>query len=33
MIDLDPRHERIAVPLAAALGEVSDVFERQLASE
>ncbi len=33
MIDLDPRHDRIAVPLAAALGEVSHVFERQLASE
>ena len=33
MIDLDPRHERIAIPLAAALSGVSDVFERQLSSE
>lgn len=33
MIDLDPRHERIALPLADALGGVSTIFERQLASE
>ena len=33
MIDLDPRHDRIAAPLAEALGEVSRVFERQIASD
>lgn len=33
MINLDPRHERIAAPLAEALGEVSRIFERQIASD
>ena len=33
MIDLDPRHERIAVPLAQALDAVADIFEGQIQSE
>lgn len=33
MIELDPRHERIAVPLTSALEDVAGVFEGQLASD
>ena len=33
MIELDARHERIALPLAATLQGVESVFERQIASE
>ena len=33
MIDLDPRHDRIAAPLADALVAVAGIFERQIQSE
>ena len=33
MIDLDPRHDRIAAPLTEALVVVADIFERQIQSE
>lgn len=33
MIELDARHERIALPLAEALRGVETIFERQIASE
>ena len=33
MIDLDPRHDRIATPLTEALVVVAEIFERQIQSE
>ncbi|MBC04579.1 MAG: polyprenyl synthetase [Phycisphaerae bacterium] len=33
MIDLDPRHDRIAAPLGEALGSVATIFEGQIRSE